>query len=91
MPIIKIASIRSQQRGIPPLIREWPINFGEEVYDHHGAIIYHFTLDSRRKLERNFGREPVRRFQEWLDAYALVSVDEGAVITVKKRYKKIQH
>lgn len=85
------ASIRSQQRGIPPLIREWLMDFGEEIYDHQGAIIYFFNRDSRRKLERNFGRESVRRFHEWLDAYAVVSVKDGTLITVGKRYMKIHH
>jgi len=85
------AQIRSQQRGIPPLIREWLLDFGEEMYDHHGGIIYYFTRDSRRKLERNFGRESVRRLHEWLDAYAVVSASEGVLISVGKRFKKIKH
>jgi hypothetical protein len=85
------ASIRGQQRGVPPLIREWLLDFGEEVYDHHGAIIYYFTRDSRRRLERNFGRESIRRFHEWLDSYAVVSASDGLLISVGKRYKKVNH
>lgn len=85
------AVIRSQQRGIPPLIREWLIDFGEEIYDHRGAILYFFNRDSRRKLERNFGRESIRRFHEWLDAYVVVSATDGVLITVGKHYKKIYH
>lgn len=42
------AAIRSQQRGIPPLIMEWLDQFGEEYYDGHGAIIRRFTRTSRR-------------------------------------------
>lgn len=67
------------------------MDFGEEVYDHNGAIIYYFTRESRRKLERNFGRESVRRFHEWLDAYAVVSVSDGCLISVGKRFKKLNH
>jgi hypothetical protein len=67
------------------------LDFGEEIYDHHGGIIYHFTKDSRRELERTFGREPVRRFHEWLDTYAVVSVKEGVLISLGKRYRKIHH
>lgn len=85
------AQIRSQQRGIPPLIREWLLDFGEENYDHRGAIIYYFTRDSRRRLERNFGRESIRRFHEWLDSYAVVSASDGLLISVGKRYKKVNH
>ncbi len=85
------ATIRSQQRGMPPIIQEWLIGYGEELYDHHGAIVYYFNQGSRRKLEKTFGREPIRRFHEWLNAYAVVSVTDGLVITIGKRYKKINH
>lgn len=82
---------RMQQRGIPPLIRDWLIDFGEEIYDHHGGIIYHFTREARRKLEKNFGRVAVSRLNEWLNAYLVLSVNDGVLITVGKRYKKIRH
>jgi hypothetical protein len=37
------AAIRAQQRGIPPLIRDWLFQFGEEQHDGHGAIRRFFS------------------------------------------------
>jgi len=85
------ATARCKQRGIPPLIREWLINYGDEIYDHHGGIIYHFTREARRKLEKNFGRDAVSRLNEWLNAYVVLSVEGGVLITAGIRYKKIKH
>lgn len=85
------ATARSKQRGIPPLIREWLIDYGDEIYDHHGGIIYHFTREARRKLEKNFGRDAVNRLNEWLNAYVVLSVEGGVLITAGIRYKKIRH
>jgi hypothetical protein len=84
------AEKRSQQRGIPPLIIEWLEEFGEQVYDHHGAVILHFTNKSRRKLEKAVGHEVVRRLSEWLDSYAVQSLN-GNLITVGHRYQRIWH
>jgi hypothetical protein len=81
---------RSQQRGIPPLIVQWLQNFGEEVYDHHGGRILHFTKRARRRLEREVGREPIRRMHEWMDSYAVFSTDD-VLITLGRRCKGIKH
>lgn len=84
------ARIRSQQRGIPPLIVEWLERFGDEIHDHMGGVVLHFSKRSVRDLERNVGREPVRRMNEFLACYAVIGTD-GQVITVGKRYKRIKH
>jgi hypothetical protein len=84
------ASRRAQQRGVPPLIVQWLQDFGEEVYDHHGAITLHFSKRSRRRLEQTVGREPIRRMSEWMNSYAVVSTD-GILITVGPRWKRINH
>lgn len=81
------ADVRAQQRGIPPLIIEWLERFGEERHDHHGAVILHFSKRSVRRLERDVGRDPVRRMRDYLLCYAVIA--EGNVITVGKRYKRI--
>jgi len=87
----KHSQVRSQQRGIPPLIQEWLLDFGEELFDHHGAITYFFTRKSRRNLERTYGREAIRRFHEWFNSYLVISLDDGALVTVGKRFKKLNH
>jgi len=80
------AEQRAQQRGIPPLIRDWLLDYGEEVYDQRGGVIRYFTRQSLRQIERNVGNVPVRRLSEYLRCYLVQSSDDGAVITVGKRY-----
>lgn len=90
----KIASIhaasRAQQRGIPPLVEQWLDEFGEETYDGRGCCLRYFSRASRRAMERAFGREPVRKLAEYLDAYKVESATDGTVITVGHRYQRIR-
>lgn len=81
---------RMKQRGIPPLIVQWLDDFGEEVYDKHGAVVKFFNKKSIRNLERYFGSSALRRLNEWMKAYAVFSSD-GYLITVGFRTKKINH
>jgi len=80
------AQKRSQQRGIPPLIRDWLLFYGDERYDHHGGIVRYFSKTSLRKLERDIGREPLRRLSEYLQCYLVEDSSGGQVITVGKRH-----
>ena len=84
------AAIRSQQRGIPPLIVQWLDQFGEELYDGHGAIIRYFSRASRRAMEREFGSHPVKKMSEFLNAYKVENHD-GTVITTGHLTKRIKH
>jgi hypothetical protein len=79
------ASIRVKQRGIPPLIRNWLIDFGKANYDGHGAIVRYFNKDSIRQMEKAFGKEPIRRMSEFLRCYLVQSVD-GTIVTIGKRH-----
>lgn len=85
------AEQRCQQRGIPQLILHWLSDYGREQFDGRGARILWFDKASRRRLEREVGREPVRRMHEWLNAYAVVAVRDGQIITTGHRYKRIHH
>lgn len=80
------ANIRSQQRGIPPLVSDWLLDFGDEVYDGHGGVVRYFTPKSVRKVEKAVGREPVRRMSEFLRCYLVQSSYDGTVLTVGKRH-----
>lgn len=84
--LTKHAAKRSQQRGIPPLVRHWLLDYGEENFDGHGAIVRYFSPQSIRNMERDFGREPVRRLSEYLRCYLVESSHDGIVITVGKRH-----
>ena len=86
----KHAQIRAQQRGIPPLIEQWLDAYGEEEYDSRGGILRYFSHRSIRSMERHVGREPVRRFTDYLAAYQVVSANDGCVITVGFRNKHIR-
>lgn len=83
----KHALQRAQQRGIPPLIQEWLFAYGQENYDGKGTIIRYFTNKSIRNMEREFGREPIRRLSEYLRCY-LVESTNGQIVTIGKRYPK---
>lgn len=81
------ASVRKQQRGIPPLIANWLIDYGDEEFDGHGGVVRYFSKQCIRKLERELGRESIKRMSEFLRCYLVQSSKDGVVITVGKRYQ----
>lgn len=83
------ALIRSAQRGLPPFVSILLDEYGHNQYDGHGAIVRYFDKQSRRRMERALGKEPVRRFSDWLDAYKVISCADGATITLGHRYRRI--
>lgn len=83
------AAMRAQQRCIPPLIVNWLDQFGEESYDGHGGIVRFFSHASIRAMEREFGRAPVRKMTEYLDAFKVDDSRDGHVITIGHRTKRI--
>lgn len=83
------ATLRSQQRAVPPLILQWLDQYGEEQYDGHGAIIRFFSRSSRRAMERDFGSNPVRKMSEFLNIYK-VETQQGDVITTGHLTKRIK-
>jgi hypothetical protein len=84
------AIVRKQQRGIPPLIANWLIDYGDEAFDGHGGVVRFFSKNCIRKLERELGRESIKRMSEFLRCYLVQSSRDGVVITVGKRYQN-QH
>lgn len=81
------ASIRAQQRGIPPLVGELLDRYGQEEHDGRGAVIRYLDRQSIRAMERELGRRPVARLAEWLDAYQVTS--EGRTVTIGHRTRRI--
>lgn len=86
----KHATSRSQQRGIPPFIHTLLDIYGHEAYDGHGSVVLYFDKNSRRRMEHDMGREPVRKLAEWHDSYKVVSIGDGCTITVGRRYARIR-
>lgn len=74
------ATVRAQQRGIPPFIDELLDRYGHEEYDGRGGVIVHFDKQSVRHMERDLGREPVRRLEQWRRAYK-VRTSDGTTLT----------
>ena len=88
MSVTNHAQKRAQQRSIPPLITDWLLDFGSTSYDKRGAQIQYFDKDARRRLEREVGRQVVRRLSDFLDCYAVF--DEGVLITTGWRLKRLR-
>lgn len=84
----KHASIRAQQRGIPPMVDELLDRYGYEEHDGHGAVLLYMNRQSIRKMERDLGRRPVARLSEWLGAYKVKGSD-GCTITVGHRTRRL--
>ncbi len=80
------ATLRVQQRGIPPLVTSWLLDYGAEQYDGRGGVVRYFDSTSMRRLEREVGHTPLRRMSEFMRCYLVQSSSDGAVITVGKRY-----
>lgn len=78
----KHAQTRAQQRCIPPLVNHWLDQYGEEQYDGHGGIRIYFSRKSRRRMERELGRQPIKVMSRYLKAYKVESSSDGQVITV---------
>lgn len=77
---------RAQQRGIPPLISNWLIEYGDEEFDGRGGVIRYFSKTCIRQMERDIGRDPIKRFSEFMRCYLVERNSDGAIITVGKRY-----
>lgn len=90
MPSTHHATIRAQQRCIPPLIDQWLDEFGEEEYDGHGFVKRYFSHRSIRKMEQVFGRKPVSLMGRYLKAYKVESSTGGVTITTGWRSSHIR-
>lgn len=80
------AATRVQQRGVPPLILNWLLDYGAEEFDGRGGIVRYFNNQAVRHLEREVGHAPVARLSEYLRCYLVESARDGGVITVGKRH-----
>ena len=85
------ASIRAQQRCIPPIVLEWLTEYGDETHDGHGAIKIYFSHKSIRAMERKLGRRFVRENKKYLKAYRVDSLKDGRTITCGWLTKSVKH
>ena len=80
--------IRSQQRGVPPIIIDLLIQFGVREQDAKGAEVLYFNNKSKKKVETYVGGL-FGKLNEHMDAYAVIA--SGKLVTVGSRYKRINH
>ena len=78
---------RRQQRGIPKLIIEWLLEFGE-VVRLHGSDLYYFSNKSKKAIRHYAGRRILQLMKRYMDAYLIFK--DGYVVTTGHRYKKIR-
>jgi hypothetical protein len=62
------------------------MDYGKCNYDGHGVMIRYFNKESIKRMEKAFGKEPIRRMSEFLRCYLVQSVD-GAIVTIGKRHQ----
>lgn len=83
------ARVRMQQRGVPPVIVEWLLEYGATVYEGRGAHVRYFDKHARQRIRREKGDLVLRRLHELFDSYAVVA-DDGAIVTVGHRYRRMK-
>ena len=85
----KHCDIRCKQRGIPVIIIDWLIDYGRVVRSY-GADVYYLDKKGRRRLKREIGTIAYKRMNDLLNSFLVMS-DDGTIVTVGKRYKRIKH
>ena len=87
MNISTHAQTRIQQRGIPPLIVDWLMEFGAVKYTH-GARKRFFDKKARNRLAQAVGDEVVNRLGSLLNVY-VVEADE-TLVTAGHRLRRVK-
>ncbi len=77
MHMNKHAQIRSQQRGVQPLIRQWLLDYGAEERTPDGCVKRFFDQSARRRLAADVGPQVVDRMGSLMNTYL---VETGSVI-----------
>lgn len=88
MDMTQHASLRRQQRAIPPLLIDLLLQFGASEPSGDGTSKYFFNKSARRQVMAYAGSF-ARALEEHLDLYAVVAAD-NSVITVAHRDARIR-
>lgn len=84
------ATVRSQQRGIPPMIDFLLDLFGHEEHDHQGGVVVHFNSASKKRMERELGKRAIAPLDRWFSAYKVKTSDGSKTLTTGFRTKRIK-
>jgi hypothetical protein len=82
------AGIRMQQRRIPRAAIDLLLTYGDEKRTDSGYI-RHFTQRARCRLGLALPNSILRSVARYLDCY-LIESDDGIIVTVGHRYKRIR-
>ena len=75
----KHSTDRMQQRGIPPLVIDLLLQFGEVVHDKHGTERYLFRKAGRRRAQAYLGNELGKQLDAYRHAYLVTR--NGQLVT----------
>lgn len=89
MVTTKHASIRLRQRGIPPVILEWLLEYGIPQYDHCRGMVFSFDARSRKSLRSMLNTKAFARHSRHLNCFVVMGTD-GEIITVGHRTRKFR-
>lgn len=64
--------MRSQQRGIPPLVIDYVVNYGRQIR-RKGANVYFVDKKSRKALKMDIGSVAYDRLDDLFGAYVVVT------------------
>lgn len=76
--------IQHKQRPIPPLIIKWLRRFGCRITGMNGTTVIYFDKKSKRTLCEEAGHIVVRRLDDMMDAYVVMSKER--IIAVGHRF-----
>lgn len=87
------ATIRGQQRAIPPFIQSVLLDHGSRMH-RHGAEVVFLDKAARKRLGREFGgdrggRTVERMLEPWLNTY-LVVAENDRVVTAARRIRRLK-
>ena len=85
------ASIRLQQRGIPPWFLSLLVQHGKTMHDGHGAVLKTVNKVTRRRLQGVLSRKEYAEAERWFDVYAVVVEDEVVVTAARRTRRRHLH
>lgn len=88
MRLTEHATHRAQQRGIPPAIVHWLLEFGAVEYSHDAKKRF-FDKTARQRMGKVLGHEIVDRLGDLLNCYLVESL-RGEIITLAHRTERIR-
>ncbi len=89
MHMTRYARARQHKQAIPPLIIDWLCEFGCRSAGTNGMTFIHFDKESRRSLCSEAGQIVIRRLEDMMDAYLVMS--DERIISVGHHFKSLKH